>query len=110
MFLSSFAFQSTLFGQEMIKKEDNHAVGYRTVHLIKLKSVDDENGIVTIADVYDSLTSTRPYKEAYSHRESLKIIASEEEKFDPEIYKIFYENADEFYKIRKDIKNRNQEK
>jgi putative two-component system response regulator len=33
--------------------------------------------IVTIADVYDALTSKRPYKEAFSHEESIEIMKNE---------------------------------
>lgn len=56
--------------------------------------------IVAIADVYDALTSRRPYKEAYSHEKSVEIIKNESYKFDPELFNIFCENAHEFNKIR----------
>ena len=36
-----------------------------------------EARIVAVADVYDALRSERPYKRAYSHPESLEIMASE---------------------------------
>ncbi len=56
--------------------------------------------IVAITDVYDALTSRRPYKEAYSHEKALEIMKRESVRFDPEIFKIFIENAEEFNKIR----------
>lgn len=56
--------------------------------------------IVAIADVYDALTSRRPYKEAYSHEKTLEIIKNESFKFDPELFNIFCDNAHEFNKIR----------
>lgn len=56
--------------------------------------------IVTIADVYDALTSARPYKEAYSHEKSIKIMLDESSHFDPELFKLFFENANEFNLIR----------
>ena len=56
--------------------------------------------IVAIADVYDALTSRRPYKEAYSHEEAVKIMKQEEDRFDPELFKIFLDHQDEFNKIR----------
>ncbi|MBP7734842.1 MAG: response regulator [Spirochaetes bacterium] len=56
--------------------------------------------IVAIADVYDALTTARPYKKAFTHQESLDIFKNESNKFDPELLKIFMENAEEFDQIR----------
>ena len=60
--------------------------------------------IVAIADVYDALTTKRPYKNAYSHEESLAIMNKESSKFDPQLFKIFMDNAHEFNLIRMRIK------
>lgn len=56
--------------------------------------------IVAIADVYDALTSRRPYKEAYIHEKSIAIMKEEEGKFDPILLKIFLDHHEEFNKIR----------
>jgi PAS domain S-box-containing protein len=57
--------------------------------------------IVALADVYDALTSKRPYKEALSHEESVRIIVSEREThFDPEIVDVFVEMQETFHRIR----------
>lgn len=56
--------------------------------------------IVSIVDVYDALTSRRPYKEAFSHRKAIDIMKGEIGKFDPVLFNLFIENADEFNKIR----------
>jgi response regulator RpfG family c-di-GMP phosphodiesterase len=56
--------------------------------------------IVAIADIYDALTSKRPYKEAYSSEKSFNIMKKEHYRFDPEIFEIFCDNYDEFNKIR----------
>jgi putative two-component system response regulator len=46
--------------------------------------------IVTVADVYDALTSTRCYKEKISHAESVRIILEEKgRKFDPQVVETF---------------------
>jgi putative two-component system response regulator len=46
--------------------------------------------VVTIADVYDAITSKRVYKEAISHNEAVKIINNEKAKsFDPDLVDIF---------------------
>lgn len=58
--------------------------------------------IVAIADVYDALTSKRPYKEAYSHEKAVEIITEERGKqFDPEIVDAFLENHEVFHRIRR---------
>jgi response regulator RpfG family c-di-GMP phosphodiesterase len=56
--------------------------------------------IVAIADVYDALTTSRPYKKAFSHEESMEILQKEANKFDPKLLKLFMENAEEFDQIR----------
>ncbi len=55
--------------------------------------------IVRISDVYDALTSKRPYKEAFSHEEAINIMIEEINYFDPELFNLFNENASEFNNI-----------
>jgi len=46
--------------------------------------------ILAIADVYDALTSVRPYKGAFSHEEAVRIITEgSETKFDPALVELF---------------------
>jgi putative two-component system response regulator len=53
--------------------------------------------VMAIADVYDALVSERPYKEAYTHEEAVKIIIdSAETQFDPGLVEIFKKTADRF--------------
>ena len=61
--------------------------------------------IVAIADVYDALSSRRPYKDAYTHQKSTELIRNEAGFFDPEIFTIFLENESEFNKIRTQFEN-----
>lgn len=56
--------------------------------------------IVAIADVYDALTSKRPYKEAFSHEKSIEIMRLESHKYDPLLFTMFLDNVNEFNKIR----------
>ncbi|PKL17677.1 MAG: hypothetical protein CVV49_09805 [Spirochaetae bacterium HGW-Spirochaetae-5] len=56
--------------------------------------------IVSIADVYDALTSRRPYKEAFTHEKAIDIMRKEEGKYDPELFNLFLKNAEKFNKIR----------
>jgi len=54
--------------------------------------------IVALADVYDALTSDRPYRKALSHEEAFNIINEQmgESHFDPVILEIFRQNAGRF--------------
>lgn len=56
--------------------------------------------IIALADVYDALTSKRPYKDALSHKESVRIIIeSSGTHFDPYLVKIFLAHKEEFHNI-----------
>jgi len=56
--------------------------------------------IMSIADVYDALTSVRPYKKAFSHEEAVQIIVeSGGKQFDPALIEIFLKTADQFKEI-----------
>ncbi|MEW5803263.1 MAG: HD domain-containing phosphohydrolase [bacterium] len=54
--------------------------------------------IVALADVYDALTSMRPYRQALSHEAAYRLITEEMGKkhFDPLILHIFQKNAQRF--------------
>jgi putative two-component system response regulator len=53
--------------------------------------------IMAIADVYDALTSVRPYKKAFPHEEAVRIIIEGSGKqFDPALVEIFTQTADQF--------------
>lgn len=60
-----------------------------------------EGRIIAIADVFDALTSIRPYKKAWSVEETVALIESESGKhFDPELVVHFKQVVDEAIKIR----------
>jgi len=57
--------------------------------------------IMAIADVYDALVSSRPYKEPLSEDEAINIIAMNAGKqFDPKIVEVFLEVKDQFKAAR----------
>ncbi len=57
--------------------------------------------IVSIADVFDALTSDRPYRKAFSVEEAFEIIKSESGKhFDPELVELFFKIKDEIIEIK----------
>lgn len=47
--------------------------------------------ILCIADVYDALTTTRPYRAALSHDRSIEIMRSSKALFDPDLLSLFFE-------------------
>ena len=57
--------------------------------------------IVTVADVYDALTTERRYKAAFTHEEASNLIERESERqFDPEVVLAFIDVKDHFSNIR----------
>ncbi len=62
-----------------------------------------EGRIVAIADVFDSLTSRRPYKDPYPIKVACEMMAEERGKhFDPALIDIFLRNIDEFERIKRE--------
>ncbi|MEJ2143083.1 MAG: response regulator [Gammaproteobacteria bacterium] len=58
--------------------------------------------ILALADVYDALTSSRCYKDAFSHAKSKSIIADGKgQHFEPEIVEAFLRCEDQFIEVRK---------
>jgi putative two-component system response regulator len=56
--------------------------------------------IVAIADVYDALTSSRPYKKAFSHEKSMQIILENGgTHFDTNLVQIFERHAEEIKRV-----------
>lgn len=67
---------------------------------LKEEEISIEGRITAIADVFDALTSKRPYKEAWSFDKARELIESEAGKhFDPKLVKLFFENVNEVQKI-----------
>jgi len=60
-----------------------------------------EGRIVALADVYDALSSNRPYKQAFAEPKVLAILAEgANEHFDPSVYEVFLQLIDQFREIR----------
>ena len=61
-------------------------------HGMKETAIPLHGRIMAIVDVYDALTSERPYKKAFTNEEAMRIIMDEAGKhFDPHIADVFYE-------------------
>lgn len=60
--------------------------------------------IVTLADVYDALTSSRTYKPAYTHEQArMLIVADSGHRFDPAIVNAFLRREQDFIAARRDL-------
>ncbi|TFG62743.1 MAG: HD domain-containing protein [Spirochaetales bacterium] len=60
--------------------------------------------VCAISDVYDALTSKRPYKEPWSHNQAVEEIVKEKGKhFDPVLTDIFLDMENQFYRIRREF-------
>ncbi len=70
------------------------------------KDIPIEGRVVAIVDVFDALTSKRPYKEPFPIDQSLKIILdSRGTHFDPEITDAFFDIRDKILEIKEQFKD-----
>lgn len=68
------------------------------------KKIPIEGRIVGLADVFDALTSRRPYKGPYPVEVAIEIISLARGKhFDPDIVDVFLESIKEIKKIKKEV-------
>ena len=73
-------------------------------HKLKGEGIPIEGRLMLVVDRYDALRSPRPYKTAYNHEKTMKILTgngsrSEAAHFDPTIFEAFNDNHREFEKI-----------
>ena len=74
-----------------------NADGYSRLVLIDGEEIPLPARITSVADVYDALTTARPYKQPYSHDVAVNIIRSgRETQFDPAIVDAFMEREEAF--------------
>ncbi len=105
----------TFIGYEMLKNSNNpylqagatialyhhekwNGTGYP--YGLKEEEIPLYGRIVAIADVFDALTSERPYKKAWSFEDAMELIKKEKGKhFDPQLAEIFLTNKKEVKEI-----------
>jgi len=69
-------------------------------HGLKENNIPLLGRIMAIADVYDALTSVRPYKKAFPHEEAVKIIVENSgRQFDPALVEAFIKTSEQFREI-----------
>lgn len=67
----------------------------------KGEAISIEGRITALVDVYDALTSKRPYKEAWSYEDARALIQRERgTHFDPNVVDVFLKNFDKFKSIK----------
>lgn len=70
---------------------------------LKGEEIPIEARIVAIADVFDALTTKRPYKEAFIIEKALEILdEGKGSHFDPKLLDIFFKNIDSVLKIKEE--------
>jgi len=71
---------------------------------LKGQEIPIEARIVALADVFDALTTERPYKKPFSLEKSINIILGDKgTHFDPELVDIFMNNIDEVISIKNEL-------
>ena len=89
-------------GIEVVESHHEKWDGSGYPHGKKAEDIPLSARIVALADVFDALTTKRPYKPAFSFDASVDIIREGSAKhFDPEIVRIFLENRDKIEAIYK---------
>ena len=74
---------------------------------LKGKSIPLSARIVSLADVYDALTSARPYKPAFSHEKAMKIIMEGKgSQFDPTVVEAFLRQVDKIRRLGQTLQNK----
>ncbi len=73
---------------------------------LKGEQIPIEGRITAVADVYDALCSSRPYKEGFAVEKSLEIILADRGKrFDPVVLDAFFEKISKIENIRKSLQD-----
>ncbi len=73
---------------------------------LKAEEISIQGRITAIADVFDALGSDRVYKKAWDDERIFKLFKEEKGKhFDPKLVDIFFDNLDEFLKVRVQFKD-----
>lgn len=70
---------------------------------LKGEEIPIEGRITSIADVYDALSSSRPYKKAWSEQECLNYLEEQKGKhFDPRLIQVFMDNLETIRRINRE--------
>ena len=96
--------------QEIAVAHHEHWDGSGYPHGIQGKSIPLAARIVALADVYDALTTSRPYKGPVSHAETREWIATRyATHFDPAVVEAFVAREEDFLKVNQSYAPQAQE-
>lgn len=71
---------------------------------LKGEDIPLQGRLMAIVDVYDALTSERPYKNAFSHEDAVQILTdSSGSHFDPALIQLFLNRADDFEQVKQQM-------
>jgi putative two-component system response regulator len=71
---------------------------------LKGKNIPLTGRITAVADVFDALTTKRPYKSAFPNEKAFSIIRKERSRhFDPQVVDVFFQNRDEIVEIQQQL-------
>jgi putative two-component system response regulator len=97
---SSYLIQGGIIALNHHEKYDGSGYPHKTIG----ENIPICARIVAVADVFDALTSKRPYKNSWTIEEALDLLKEEKGKhFDPKLIDIFIENIDEIKEIHNDF-------
>ncbi|MGC9976072.1 MAG: CHASE2 domain-containing protein [Syntrophales bacterium] len=97
------------FAGEMAVSHHEHWDGKGYPDGLKGDEIPLPGRIMAIADVYDALISSRPYKEALTHKQAVEtIIAGRGSQFDPQLVDAFAEIHAAFHAISEQFADNNQ--
>ena len=90
--------------EEIARSHHERWDGGGYVECLKGEAIPPAARIFSVADVYDALTSERPYKQAYSHEQAIDIMQEDRgRQFDPVVFDAFCAVSDKFDRIRADF-------
>ena len=70
-------------------------------HQLVGNAIPLDGQVAAVADVFDALTSDRPYRQAFSIEQAVEILRGERGRhFDPRLVDLFIENVDELSELR----------
>ena len=91
--LQEYKFPSEILFAALLHHEKYDGNGYPIG--FKGKEIPLIARIISICDVFDALTSNRPYRKEYTLIEALKIMKDSKEQFDPELLDLFFTKYEE---------------
>jgi putative two-component system response regulator len=99
-------FPTIMAGQVIAQQHHEKWDGSGYPHGLSGKEIHIHGRIVMVADIFDALTSERPYKKAFPLDNAVEIMTNGKGSFfDPELLDIFLANLDQFVRIKENYRD-----